>query len=328
MSNSSELHRLSGKALNDFNFFDGKLIIVGAGGWLGSATLDLLNKEISNLSKCVYCFGSKNRDIILMDGSLVKQKPLSEIENLPVGENYKMINFSFLTKDKLSKKNFNNYIDINRSIGRTLINEARRLKIKNVATISSGAVYGENQTLVSDLQSDTYGVLKLEEESLFTELVKDKMCVVIPRLFNVSGPYIKNFNSYMLSSIIWQAISSHEIRINSSHKVIRSFVAISELISLILGIFSQEYEGRLFLFDTAGDQELEIEDLALEVKNILSSSSVIVRPKLDDRLSQDRYIGSRSKYKHLLSEFNITNLSISNQILCTYEYMKTFKEGK
>ena len=132
----------------------------------------------------------------------------------------------------------------------------------------------------------------------------------------------------MLSSIIWQAISSNEIRINSSHKVIRSFVAISELISLILGIFSREYEGRLFLFDTAGDQELEIEDLALEVKNILSSSSVIVRPKFDDRLNQDRYVGSRARYQHLLSEFNITNLSISNQILLTYEYMKTFKESK
>ena len=48
------------------------------------------------------------------------------------------------------------------------------------------------------IEKNTYGALKLEEEKLFSELANDKTCVVIPRLFNASGPYIKNYELYIV----------------------------------------------------------------------------------------------------------------------------------
>ena len=328
MHNINKFHKISGNALSDFNFTESKFIISGAGGWIGTATLDLLNQKIPHLSERTYCFGSKKKDIHLLDGSVIKQNPLSEIKFLKSDENYVMFNFAFLTPDKLKKENLSNYLKINRDISKTLFREAKRLKIQNIATISSGSVYQKDSSLHSKVERNPYGVLKLEEENLFSSLAEKGSCVVIPRVFNISGPYLSNFDLYMLSSLIKQAALGKEIEIKSSYKVVRSFVSIAELISIIFGIFNKEKGGKTFVFDTAGEAELEIGELALKVKKQLNSGAKIFRPELSKAKTEDRYIGNRQKYLTFLEKYNIPSISIDDQILCTYEYMKPFITGK
>ena len=322
MFGSNQLHKLSGKASTDFNFTNEKLILVGAGGWLGSATLDLLNQHFKNLSNQVYCFGSTEKDISLIDGTVVKQRSLSDLATLQAGKNYSMLNFAFSSPGKITKGNVKNYVDTNRSLSQILCKEARRLEINNVTTISSGSVYEKGRKLVSDIKKNTYGVLKLEEEALFSELINDGMCVVIPRLFNVSGPYINNYDLYMLSSLIWQMLTKDTVKINSSYKVIRSFIAISDLVSVVLGIFSEKHQGKLFIFDTAGEEEVEIGELALKIKKELNSSALIIRDEIEEHI-EERYVGSRDRYHSYLSGLSIQEMSIEHQIFCTSEYLRS-----
>mgnify|MGYP002839418483 CR=1 FL=1 len=204
----------------------------------------------------------------------------------------------------------------------------KRLKVQKIATISSGSVYQKDGSLLSKIERNPYGALKLEEEKLFSSLADNGSCVVIPRVFNISGPYLSNFDLYMLSSLIKQAALGEKIEIKSSYKVVRSFVAIAELISIILGIFDKEKVGKTFVFDTAGEAELEIGELASKVKKQLNSQARISRPELSKATKEDRYVGNRQKYYSFLHKYNIPSISIDDQILCTYEYMKPFVVGK
>ena len=105
-------------------------------------------------------------------------------------------------------------------------------------------------------------------------------------------------------------------------------MAIAELISIILGIFDKEKVGKTFVFDTAGEAELEIGELASKVKKQLNSQARISRPELSKATKEDRYVGNRQKYYSFLHKYNIPSISIDDQILCTYVYMKPFVVGK
>ena len=105
----SKVHTLSGLAKEKFKDSKAKLIIIGASGWLGMSTLELLKQAVDNLDHSVFCFGSKVKNLTLFDGTKITQSPLSELSSFPKkGADY-LLNFAFLTKEKaeiLSKDKF------------------------------------------------------------------------------------------------------------------------------------------------------------------------------------------------------------------------------
>ena len=318
----SKVHTLSGLAKEKFKDSKAKLIIIGASGWLGMSTLELLKQAVDNLDHSVFCFGSKVKNLTLFDGTKITQSPLSELSSFPKkGADY-LLNFAFLTKEKAEILSKDKFREINSTISKTVSKEASRIGVKNICTISTGGVYLKDQILVDDFESSPYGFLKLQEEKMFSKLAEQGAKVVIPRVFNISGPYTNKDNLYMLPSLISQALNSRSIEILSKKKIYRSYVGISDLLSTIFGCMILMESGNSVIYDTCGISKVEIGELAEIIRDLLNKDAKILRPEVDKESEQDIYIGSRAKIKSLISELKINESSLEDQILCTAQYLK------
>ena len=157
---------------------------------------------------------------------------------------------------------------------------------------------------------------------MFSELAEQGAKVVIPRVFNISGPYTNKDNLYMLPSLISQALNSRSIEILSKKKIYRSYVGISDLLSTIFGCMILMESGNSVIYDTCGISKVEIGELAEIIRDLLNKDAKILRPEVDKESEQDIYIGSRAKIKSLISELKINESSLEDQILCTAQYLK------
>ena len=323
MGSFHDLHKISGRARDSYSNVKSKIVLIGGSGWLGLCTLDLLSQILPDFPKNILCFGSKKRKFYLSNGHEIKQEPMYRLSKLSPDDSDTIINFSFLTKDKLSIENKETYIEINRNISRIIFEQAFRLKIKRLATISSGAVYHKEGGIFNDINKNIYGTLKFEEENLFSGLANEGTHVVIPRVFNVSGPYTNKIDILMLSSLINQAINGNEIKIEAAHEVFRSFVAISELMSTVLSVLFDEVEGKVTTFDTVGEKEFEIGDLAKLVVRMINPMATINRPEIDRSLEVDNYLGSDANYLALIKRAEVLRVSLEDQVKCTAEYLKS-----
>ena len=131
-------------------------------------------------------------------------------------------------------------------------------------------------------------------------MYKRQAKVVIPRVFNISGPYSRNL--YMLPSLILQALSSTSIQIFSKNKMYRSYVGISDLLSTIFGCMNLMEPGDSVIYDTCGISKIEIGELAEIIRDLFNENAEILRPEVNKSTESDIYIGSRTKIKCLISE--------------------------
>src|SRR5271167_804969 len=77
-----------------------RVVVVGAGGWLGMATLELLHGLFGERFRDrVRCFGSSARDLALRGGVTVEQKPLSSLADLRSSPTL-VLHLAFLTQEK------------------------------------------------------------------------------------------------------------------------------------------------------------------------------------------------------------------------------------
>jgi nucleoside-diphosphate-sugar epimerase len=325
MKNFWDVHTLTGKAKTAFLDQGSKIILVGGSGWIGLSTLDLLHRFLPDFSSRVFCFGSSKKTLCLANGVQIKQDPIEDIEFLPKDNSYILLNFSFLTNERLSTENKTEYISTNRLISETLFLQALKKKIKKVVTISSGAVYDNQGDIFDNLDENTYGALKYEEELKFSKLADEGALVVIPRVFNISGPYVSKIHLYMFSSLIDQALRGDTLKINSSNKVIRSFISISELMSVIFSLFSSPPVSEIKIFDTAGKENFEISDLAKKIIDRINPKAKIDRPLVDLNFPEDVYVGKRNDYLSLVELTDVDEVSIDDQILCVSSYLKSIK---
>ena len=324
----SKVHALSGLAKKKLSGSKAKVIIIGSSGWLGMATLELLKQVVDDLENSVFCFGSKERTLNLFEGTKIVQSPLSELSSFPKkGADY-LLNFAFLTKEKAEILSKDKFREVNSNISETVSKEASRIGVKNVCTISSGGVYFKDSLLVDNFESSPYGFLKLQEEEMFSKLAEEGAKVVIPRVFNISGPYSNKDNLYMLPSLISQALSSRSIQIFSEKQIYRSYVGISDLVSTIFGCMSLMEPGNSVIYDTCGISKVEIGELAEIIKDLLNENAEVIRPDVNKSTESDSYIGSRTKIKSLINESEIQESSLEDQILCTAEYLKASLNSK
>ena len=313
---------ITGEAVNLFSKDKPKIIIIGASGWLGMSTLHLLQDILGDLNERVLCFGSVEKELKLLNRTSIKQYPLKELSLYPQNKADYLLNFAFLTRGKLDNLSSEDFIESNRIISTTIYKEARRIKVPNVATISSGAVYTEDNSIASDINKNPYGFLKHEEELLFSELKEYGAKVIIPRLFNITGPYSGLPNLYMITSLISQALNVGSITIDSDKKVFRSFISIADLISTIFGSTFLIKKGESIIYDTCGVSIEEVGDLALHIKRLLNSEADIIRPIIDEDSELNYYVGSRSRYGSLIHDLKIREDTIEDQIINTAEYLK------
>jgi len=296
-----------------------RIVVVGAGGWLGLATLELLHGLFgARFGDRVVCFGSAERALCLRGGLTVQQRPLGDLTDLPAAPTL-VLHYAFLTQEKARAMTEQSYVAANAAISGAVLAALDRIGATGVFLPSSGAVHQIGEPSV-EASKRLYGRLKLEDETQFARWAEvDGRRAVIARVFNLSGPYINKQSSYALACFIADALADRPIAIRANRPVFRSFVAINELVSLALGALTVTQPASA-PFDTAGDQDYEMSEIALMVQRVLGRETGIDRPTIIDQ-APDRYVGDGAAYRRLRDAARVAPVAFPDQIRQTACFM-------
>jgi nucleoside-diphosphate-sugar epimerase len=264
------------------------------------------------------CFGSSARELRLRGGFSVPQHPLSAIDALDRTPSLVLHN-AFLTQEKAKLMPREEYVAVNESISRAVLESLDRIGARGLFLPSSGAVYMLDNPGSQDSMR-LYGEMKLADEARFGAWSDDSgHPVAIARVFNLSGPYINKRSSYALACFIADALAGRPISIRADHPVFRSYVAVSELMSVVFGALTDP-PYRPIVFDTAGDDVYEMAKIAQVVGNVLHHDRGIDRPALQDG-DIDSYVGDGTTYASLRRLNRVTPVGFADQVRETARYM-------
>ncbi|WP_279350964.1 NAD-dependent epimerase/dehydratase family protein [Erythrobacter litoralis] len=292
---------------------DRRIVIVGAGGWIGRVLLSglyyALGKE--QFSQRVRCFGSVARPISFGTGLAVSQAPLSDARSL-APEATILFHLAFLTKDKVARMDEDAYVSANRKLSEDVLDVMSTIGVDRLFYASSGAAaFAEDEGAASDLC--LYGKLKRADEVRFANWAEEdarSRRAVITRIYSVSGPFINKHDTYALADFIRSSLSGEEISVTAPMPVYRSFVAIRELLSLILAQLLRDDGPSTWAYDSGGDP-VELAGVAKEVVWVLGGS---VRKRHITRQDSNLYYGDDGEYQKLLSKFAITSVPLRQQV--------------
>ena len=294
-----------------------RIVVTGAGGWLGMATLELLHAALGDgFASRLRCFGSSHRTLTLIDGATITQQPLADLAKLDPAPTI-LLHLAFLTKDRAEAMDETEYRAANRGLDQAVLNSLDPIGVNAIFVASSGAAYrADDPTAAPAMQ--LYGSLKRDQEAMFADWAETNgKRAAIARIFNISGPHINKHRSYALAAFIIDALGGRPITINAPHRVVRSYVAIRELMSLVFALLL-DGTSKINRFDTGGEP-MEMQDIALAVADLLGPSA-ITRPPRDTAIS-DEYVGDPAPYRSFLTQYAIKPVPFVRQVIETAEFL-------
>lgn len=311
-------------------------VVTGANGWLGRATLAALRAALGDaFSTRVTALGSRPGSIEV-DGVTMPISPLldwtpptgagSGVKSAPL----LVCHYAFLTMDKVQGMSAEAYVARNEAIRAAVLKWITDGAVHGALVPSSGAVYDylrgvQDPALAAARNPNAvlYGRLKYEDEQAFQAACEQHgVRLVLPRVFNLAGPCINKFDAYALASFITQLLQGGAITIHARRPVLRSYYAISDLLELCLGLLLRADAPRAVSFDTASDETVELEALALRVADVLGMQQAPQRAALDPALTPDRYAGERATIAGLERLLGLHPQPLDTQIAATAAYIR------
>jgi UDP-glucuronate decarboxylase len=296
-------------------------VITGTNGWIAKALLEILHIYLGEqFNKRVIACSNSTDSITLQDGTIIECYPFNNINDLASDRTYKMFHFAFLTKEKANKMTAEDYISSNLGIRDIVADFIKNKRLSGMIYASSGAVYNTDKSLCNDIAKNPYGFLKVQDEIFFTELSKQyNFNLVIPRIFNIAGPYINKWQDYAISDFIMQAKQSNQINISAKANVYRSYIHVCDLANLLL-LTSYDVDEQNIIFDTLGTEIIEMDDLANEIANQIDNGTIISRSK-DSNISDNAYYGDGKIQARLLEKYNYNIYGMQRIINDTITYL-------
>jgi nucleoside-diphosphate-sugar epimerase len=294
-----------------------RIVVTGASGWLGRATLDLLREALGDtFAERVECFGSRQAEVRLSATHVIEQRPLVELATLPHQPTL-LLHFAFLTKDRVETMPEAEYCAANRLIRQTVLDALDSSGVEAAFVASSGAArYADDASASPAMQ--LYGKLKREDEDAFANWAESRgTSAVVARIFNISGPYMNKLHSYALSSFMLDALAGKPVVVRARHDVRRGYVAIRELMSLTFALLVERASG-ITRFDSGG------EDIELGVLAAMIASSLdcpVERPAFRNGFA-DIYLGDDRSYRLLLDRHAIEPVPLADQLGETIAFLK------
>jgi nucleoside-diphosphate-sugar epimerase len=295
-----------------------RVVVTGSGGWLGRATLDLLQDALgAEFDKRVHCFGSRRRSLEVSGGISIEQRPLDELSSLS-REPSLVLHMAFLTKDRAETMDEPTYRAANTEIRQTVLESLERIGAEAIFVASSGAAeFAEDPSASAPMR--LYGALKREDEEAFAAWAgAHAKGAVTPRIFNLSGPHINKLRSYALSSFILDALNGGPILIRAPHDVVRGYVAIRELMSLAFALLLNR-KNETIRFDSGGEP-MEVGEVAALIAKVLGGCGVKRPARIGGKA--DVYLGDSASYRLLLEKHKIDAVPFMEQIGETIDFLR------
>jgi len=297
-----------------------RIVIVGGRGWIGRTLLDLLDEALEGdaLLERLVVFGSGDASITLASGRVVEQKALSGLRDLPARPTM-LFHLAFLTKDKVAGMAGADYVAANRALSQQVIDALDPLGVDRVFVASSGAAaFAQDASAAHDLR--LYGALKQQDEDRFAAWAMADEAhrrAIVTRIYAVSGPHINKHETYALANFILSALKGETVEVRASIPVYRGYVAVRDLLSLLIALMESPAGAPVQRFSTGGEV-LELGDLARRVSTLLPCS-VIRRPITGE--GENRYIGDDAAWTALMAAQGIEGLALDDQIRETARFL-------
>lgn len=299
-----------------------RIVITGAGGWIGLATLDLLAAALGDrFEKRVRAFGSTTRALRLADGAQVLQRPLADMAWLP-SEPTLVLHTAFLTKDRAEAMDEDAYIAANRAISEAVLKALGPIGAEAVFVASSGAAAKADDPDAAPAMR-LYGSLKREDEERFADWAHETgKRAVIARIYALTGPYINKPGAYAIASFLADAMAARPIEVRAPRQVVRAYVAIRELMSLVFA--GLQPASGVLRFDSGGDP-LELGEIAGVVAAQVPGGSVS-RAAITTAPA-DIYHGDDTAYRALLQDHGIAHIPLAQQVAEMAQWLENDRRG-
>ena len=289
-----------------------RALVLGASGWFGRTALDLLFSQ--GIETCA--IGGPSTSHIPIYGP-IEIKPWSEDLVADFQPNT-VLDFSFLTKDKLLSMPLAEFKETNRFLTSRLLKVATMSSVRRILYSSSGAAFHSGIGTNRDFNKNPYGFLKREAEDRLSKLVRSSdgsKSLSILRSWSVSGIHVSRPLNYLFSSVVHQALKG-EISLTSPTKVFRRYVDVSDAIWMSLLNFQ---ESGVSILETGGEL-VEALELAELVRSLVNSSARVSvnRNRLD---SSDNYFSDGTSWLQATKRFGFTPITLEEQVLKYASYI-------
>jgi nucleoside-diphosphate-sugar epimerase len=253
----------------------------------------------------------------------VRIHALDSLGNLSAEKRYVFLHYAFLTRGKVATYSHDDYVAGNAAITCAVSRTIATRKTIGLFIPSSGAVYRKDGTLDDDIVANPYGVLKLRDEAHFARLTAQQdIPFAVMRVFNLAGPYINNVNSYALSSIILEVLRGGPVTLRASHPVIRSYVSVLDVIDLALCTLLDGKQPVAKPFDTAGEREIELGELAQLCAIELGRPDIRIERPPPSQEPADRYVGEGAAMRARAARYGMVIASLADQINETADFLR------
>lgn len=290
--------------------------ITGASGWIGRAMAHCVVAAAGGAPPAkLRLFGSRSR-LVEIAGRPLPIEPLRGAPPLGAGE-WLVLHLAVAGADRIAEP------PAMRAENNAMLTDALALaaggRVRRLVCASSGAVYDPVGHGSRDRQA--YSDLKREQEALAQAWAEPRGApLLIPRIFNVGGPYMTHPGHYALGDFIRQARAGGVIDIAAPRPVLRSYVHVLELAAVVFDLALGE--APVLAFDTAGPQPVEMSGLAAAVGRALDLPPLdIRRPALDASGGEDRYVGDGATYRAALAKMGGEPVELDEIIRDTAEWL-------
>ena len=289
----------------------GGVAITGASGWIGSALVHfLLQASPSTTPIPLRLFGSRSR-MLEIAGHRLPVEALCDAAPLGGGD-WLIVHLAVLGGGPNGLKTAND----------ALLDQAFCLaqtgSVRRFVYASSGAVY---QTEGSPKKRAYSEMKRMQEDAVQAWAGRAGAPILIPRIFNVGGPYINHVQNYALGDFIQQALARGVIEIEARQTVIRSYVHLFEFARVLFDLAVTGEDG--LVFDTAGTEVVEMAGLAQAVGRALGLDLEIRRPPIEP--GEDRYVGDGDTYQAALARSGVEPIGLDRIISDTADYLRAVR---
>jgi nucleoside-diphosphate-sugar epimerase len=290
----------------------GGVAITGASGWVGSALLHrLLQTQPPTGPIPLRLFGSADRNLEI-GARQFEVEALCEAGPLGKGE-WLVLHLAVVGADRLGGDS-EQLAAANDAVLAQTLSLAQTGEVRRLVYASSGAVYQDGSP-----QKRAYSEMKRAQEAVVQDWAAETGApLLIPRIFNVGGPYINHIGAYALGSFIQQALAGGAIQIEARQAVRRSYVHLFEFAEVVFDLCLGDDEG--LVFDTAGQEVVEMADLAQAVASELGADVEIHRAPMSP--GEDRYVGDGRTYQAAVARRRRDPIGLDRIIRDTADYMR------
>lgn len=284
--------------------------IVGATGWVGQAMLHAVLETGSDLTPERLRLFTRTPRPLTMAGRAFQTEALGPSASLGEGR-WLVAHAGVIGGDARAQND-------------ALLEDVLRLSadadVERLVQVSSGAAgFGDE----APPAKAAYARMKREHELRALDWsAATAASLLIPRIFNLGGPYMTCVDNYALGDFIQRLSRDGALAIAAPDPVVRTYVHVLEMARTILDMAVDETEDGA-PFDVAGGEVVELGDLAHAVASALGlRNAAITRPPPTGGAG-DRYVGDGRRYQAALANRGLTPAPLSVIVADTIADLKS-----